>query len=730
MSRNYELLRKVDLESAPVPLTRATPIPRARLAGNHADEVPLTSYFRAAWRRRWIALGTTLFITAVVGVASLIMRPIYQGVARVAIYRENQGLLTVKQDSPQASEDSDYTVTLDTQAKVIEGDELATQVIRKMGLDKNPRFANGKQSVAEAFHDHLRVVKVPHTRLLEIQFSSTDPKFAADVANATANAYIDHTFQVRYDATMQATRRLADELTKLRNATNGSEAKLINYQRTHKTVSAGDLITSRLADLNKDLTTAEVERTQKQSEYNLALGGGSDQIARAETGNLLERLRDREAQLAVEYAKATGTMGPNHPQVLQLKKQLDQINESISIELNRMRNRAKNEYLTVVQREAWLRTALENGKREATERNQDAIEYDNLKREADTNRQLYTSLLEKLKEAELAAGLKADNIRIEAYATVPTKPFKPDLAFNLGMALFAGLIIGIVASLILDNVDSTVRNTEQAEIISGMPALATIPKTVDLSNDNARRQFFRIPNSVSSFSSSKALAKPGSTVIEFYRGLRSLVLFHFSDQAPRVLLITSPLPGEGKTTTATNAAIAFAQNGKRVLLVDADLRKPSIHKPWGVDPSLAGLTTVLRREHTLDEAIFQCPIKDNLSILPSGPLPADPAELLTAEMTKEFVTRLRQQFSYVIIDSPPILSVPDTLMLAAPVDAVLLVIREASTPKAALARTCDLLSKTKVPAVGIVVNEAQESLSIYYGRDPYRYSSSNRATGN
>jgi capsular exopolysaccharide synthesis family protein len=670
------------------------------------------AYIRAAWNRKWTALGFAFAVTALVAAVSFAMKPTYEGVARIAIYRDNQGLLDLKQGNLASSDESDYTVTLDTQAKIIESDAIASRVIRDMGLDRNSEFVRviGRQdsnrAAMQKFHNSLRVMKVPHTRLLEIRFASSNPKLAADVANAIADSYINHTFEVRYEATMLSSKRLSDELSSLQEATNRAESKLLEYQRTHRMVGSDELINTRLADLNKDLTAVEVEKTQKQAEYYLARAHAPDRVGRMEPNSLLDRLRDRESQLSIEYAKMTSVMGEANPQVIETMNQLADVRQTISSELKRMEHRVTNDYLAIVSRENWLRQALEQQKEEAAQHNQDAIEYNNLKRDADTNRQLYTDLLQKLKEAQVAAGLRADNIRIEGVATVPLKPSKPDIPFNIGMALCGGLIGGIILSLVLDSFDDSVRNVEQAENISGVPALVVIPKAMDLSEGET------IPTMHWKFgrqqSANTSIIKADPPMIESYRALRTLALLHFSDCSPHSLLFTSSLPGEGKTTTAVNTAIAFSQNSARVLLMDADMRNSSVYKAWGIDSSAAGLSTVLTGKDRLEEVLLQAPKHENLFILPAGPPPADPCKLLSGESMKDLLSLVRQGFDYVIVDAPPVLGVTDTLVMAGLVDAVLVVVREMSTPKQALARTRKLLIEAKALEVGVVLNGVEQ----------------------
>jgi capsular exopolysaccharide synthesis family protein len=549
--------------------------------------------------------------------------------------------------------------------------------------------------------------------LLEIRFSSPNPQLAANVANFLAQEYVDHTFKVRYDATMQASQRLSDELASLQQAMNASEAKVIAYQKEHHMVGADQLIGTRLADLDKDLTATQIEKAHKQEQYRLARSTDPDEIERGEANSLVSQLRAKQSELTSQYAKLTSTLGPAHPHVIELKNQLEDVRRSIAGELERMRRRVTNEYLAVARRESSIREALENQKLEATEHNEHAIEYDNLKRDADTNRQLYTDFLLKLKEAELAAGIGLGNIRIETVATVPTKPAKPNVPFNMGMGLLGGSMLGILAAFLLNTLDSKIRDSEEAEIVSGMPALAVIPEYPSSRGrvlDGAKPAHLSLDGPAGGAS----LIRPESPMFEPYRALRTVMLLQY---APRVLLITSPLPGDGKTTTAVNAAAAFLQNGRRVLLIDADMSNPSIHRMCGFPRPARGLSTVLAGKDEIDDVLLRSPIKENLFIMPAGPVTDTHEELLQHEKLAELISTLKEQFDFIIIDSAPVLGVSDTLFLSVWADAVLLVVRESSTPRQALARSTELLSRANAAAVGIVVNAAKDRdfNTYYYG---------------
>jgi len=691
-------------------------------------ESPLAVYLQTLWNRKWMILCVTALGTAAMALFSALQQPVYEGVAQIGIYKDSPGALNVKQEMPAGTtEESDYTVALDTQAKIIEGDGIASEVIANLGLEHNPHFIKKAATAVNSqngtnykvallkFHNSLRVIKVPHTRLLELRFSSTDPKLAADVANALADAYIDHTFDVQRETTIQATKRLSQELATLEEATKQSEAKLVAYQQTHRMVGSTDLVAARLAELNKNLTEVETQKTQKEAEYRLIMAAKQPDIVQTVQPNgLLEQLRNRESQLSTEYAKLSASLGPAHPQLIGVKNQLDDVRASIQNELRRMVRRAENDYGSLNQREAWLRNALAAEEHNSAQQNQDAIEYNNLKRDADSNRQVFTDLQLRLKEAQLAAGLRADNIRIEAPATIPQRPSKPDIPVNLGLGFFASLAIGIGLVLVLEDLDTSIRSAEEAQSISGAMALGVIPNASKLNRTAVNSSGLIAPAASQCAGLVPHDAEP-------YRALRSLLLLSYA--SPRVLLVTSSLPGEGKTTTAINMATTFAQSGRRVLLIDADMRKAAMDKNF---PYQEGLSEVLRGELDAAQVIVRSPnTAEKLFVLTAGTPVSDTTDLLGGSRLQQLLQVVKAQFDHVIIDTPPVLGVTDTLLMTSCSDAVLLVVRQSITPRQALARTRELLARANAINVSVVLNGVTGMNLPGYGYgSSYRYHSS------
>jgi capsular exopolysaccharide synthesis family protein len=429
------------------------------------------------------------------------------------------------------------------------------------------------------------------------------------------------------------------------------------------------------------------------------------------SSGLLEKLQEQKSDLKIQIAQLSTQFGPAYPKLAQLNSQLREVDSEILAEMKKVAGRLRGDYLASLQRENMLRAALEQQKQQENKLNESAIEYSFLKRDFETNRTLYEGLLQKLKEAGITAGLRSNNIREVDIARTPAAPAEPNIPRNLAFGFMLGLTTGIGLAFLLEGIDNTVRTPEQAQLISGLPSLGMIPLGSKNNPEAASR-------SLSVASSKEAVelitqCRPQSQMSEAYRALRTSLLLTSVGAPPKVILITSALPQEGKTTTSLNTATVLAQKGTRVILIDADLRRPSIHKTLGIGPRI-GLSNVLTGGATLQEATFRSSLLPNLFILPAGTPPPNPAELLASTQMADILASLRQQFDHVIVDTPPTLSVTDAVVLSPYADAVVLVIRCGQTTKAALRRSREILTQVNARICGVLLNAVDLSSPDYY----------------
>jgi polysaccharide biosynthesis transport protein len=538
--------------------------------------------------------------------------------------------------------------------------------------------------------------------------------------------YTENNFKSRFDSTMQASDWLSKQLVDLQMKVETSQEKLVRYQREHEILGIDEkqnLTTEKLDELNKALTTAESERMDKESVYRLVQAGDIDTIstaantldnagAAAQSGSLLDTLRSKQADLRIQAAQLSTQFGPAYPKLAQINNQVKEIDAEILAETRKIAAKIKGQYLASVQRENMLHDALEKQKQEANKLNESAIEYSLLKRDLDTNRQLYEGLLEKLKEAGVSAGLRSNNFRIVDVARVPTAPIEPNIPRNLSFAFMLGLTSGVGLAFLLEGLDNTVRTTEQAQMISGLPPLGMIPLGSRTAREGASTKRLVIATSKEVVELITQV-RPQSQMAESYRALRTSLLLSNLGAPPKVIMITSALPQEGKTTTSINCAVVLAQKGIRVLLIDADLRRPSIHKTLGMGPR-SGLSNVLTGSATLEQAITRSSVLPNLSVLPAGTPPPNPAELLASTNMRDVLDQLRGEYDHIVVDTPPTLSVTDAVVLSPRADAIVLVIRSGQTTKQALRRSRDILTQVNAKVSGVLLNAVDLSSPDYY----------------
>jgi polysaccharide biosynthesis transport protein len=707
-------------------------------------ESALGEYVRVLIKRKWLVLSCLGVIFSVVAIASLRMTPVYEAGGTIEINKPDASLNF--QNSATFSLDYFDPTELETELKILQSDLLALQVIRELNLDRRPEFGGGApapsldlapdpmqsdparaSAALGGFRGSLRVALVPNSRIIEVHYRSSDPQMAATIVNTLMQTYVENNFKARFESTMQASDWLQKQLVDMQMKVETSQEKLVRYQKEHEILGIDEkqnIITEKLDELNKALTMAESERMDKEALYRMVESGDADAIASASSGTsdtgggassgsaLLETLRGRQADLKIQAADLNTQFGPSYPKLTQLNNQLKEIDSQIQSELKKIVGKVRGQYMTSLQRENMLRGALEKQKQEANKLNESAIEYNLLKRDSDTYRQLYEGLLQKLKEAGVSAGLKSNNFRVVDAARAPSGPIEPNIPRNLLFAFVLGSATGVGLAFLLEGVDNTIRSTEQAQMISGLAPLGIIP----LGSKSAREG--PNPKRLVIASSKEAVelvtqVRPQSQMAESYRALRTSLLLSNLGSPPKVIMVTSALPQEGKTTTSINCAVVLAQKGVRVLLIDADLRRPSIHKTLGMGPR-SGLSNVLTGSTTLEQAIARTTVLPNLHVLPAGTPPPNPAELLASTNMRDVLAELRQQYDHIVVDTPPSLSVTDAVVLSPRADAVVLVIRSGQTTKQALRRSRDILAQVNAKVVGVLLNAVDLSSPDYY----------------
>ncbi|MGC1106691.1 MAG: polysaccharide biosynthesis tyrosine autokinase [Candidatus Acidiferrales bacterium] len=707
--------------------------------GQASHETNLLDYLMVLRKHQWMILTFLLLVVTIVTIASFKMKPVYVASARVEVDPENTNALPF-QNGNSFDEYVDLDDYIETQTKIIQSQTLAMDTIRSLDLPRYPEFGGDPKGLVNAgpnekeppilgdFLGRLTVSRVPNSRLIEVQFAAEDPQLAAQVVNAHLQNYQEHNFKSRYDATIQASDFLSSELEELRIKMEKSDAAEVAYEKQNQIwmVDANqNTTTQKLSELSNALTAVQTQLAEKEATYDLAHADDGGSLAAVEGNPAVQDLTKTKSALDTQYAEALTQFGPNWPKVQTLRAQDDAVAKQLKAAKAEAVRLIDTEYHQIETREALLERDLNRQEALADNMAQRLVEYNMLKHDAESNKELYDGLLQKLKEAGISAGLRSSNIRIVDPALVPSTPARPQKARNILLAFLIGLVGGVGLAFLREYLDNTVKSPDDVQNLTGLPCLAVVPS---FAGGTGSRSLARISKQagINANGDSRvelvSLQQPKSLVSEAFRALRTSLLLSQAEHPPQVILVTSALPREGKTTSAANLAITLAQLGDRTLLIDSDLRKPGVRRalnlPNGYGHDI-GLSSYLAGVAPLHDIIVPHPTVPNLDAIPTGPIPPNPADLLSSHRMAEAIDDLRQHYKFVVIDSPPIMAATDAVILSALTDGVLLVVWSNETPKEAFSRTRDLLAAVKGRLLGVVLNAVDSGAPDYYYS--YRY---------
>jgi polysaccharide biosynthesis transport protein len=702
-------------------------------------EPHLYDYLLILRKHQWLILAFLLTTVTIVSIATFRTKPVYIATAEIEIEKESTNILPF-----QGADSYDYELDIEnyieTQARILTSETLALETIRNMGLAGNPEFSSGEGSDAiaagtlknkklpseiEVFLGSLSVRRIPNTSLMEVSFDSTDPQLAARILNAHLDNYIEQNYKGRYESTEGATKWLQSELDELSVKMRRSEDARIEYERNNQIWAVDDknnVTTQRLADLNKELTDAQSDTLKKQALYEFAKSGDLDAVPQLRDNSVLQDMQKKHADLSMQYTDAVNQYGPNFPKVQRLQVEMKALDAQMTRERQGIIAQLESEYREAKQHEELLSRALDEQKSEVNTMSGKMIQYNILKREAEANKALYDSLETKLKEAQISSGLKSSNIRIVDPAMIPSAPSRPSKTRNIALAFFFGLVGGVGLALLREYLDNTVKTPDDVEHLVRLPSLAVVPAFGEEASLRKGTAILKMAGSNGDRKRIELVAQhlPKSQMSEAFRALRTALLLSQPDHPPQVILVTSALPREGKTTAAANLAVTLAQLGDKTVLVDADLRKPGVGRLLNLGAGkYAGLSSYLAGASSLDLVTVPHPAIPNLAAIPTGPLPPNPADLLSSHKMSEAIDELRKRFKFVVIDSPPVMAATDAVILSVQTDGVLLVVRSGETSKVAFTRTRDLLSSVKCRLLGVVLNAVDSRAPDYYYS--YRY---------
>ena len=734
------------------------------------DGVDLRHYWRVLAKRKWLVLAVVMSITAAVVLEVLTATPIYRSTATVRIDPEASNVLPYK-DVTQASES--YLATesfLRTQYNILSSRVLARRVIETLNLVDNPVFdevpragflletagalksrlstsfslegaAEPEKNVEESqridrFVENLEVSPIRRSRLVEVSYQSYAPEFAAKVLNTLMEEFIERNFESKYETTVRATDFLQKELEGLKLKVERSEEGLILYARQHGILNIDDrenVIVQKLADLNQKITEVQADFIAKKAFRSVVKGATVENFPQSLKNQPILELEKRRFELEQDLASLSTRFGPEWPEVKKTREEVSKVEEQLREQKESTIREATLQYQVTRDHYRLLTEALEQQTQLANQLSQDSIQYNILKREVETSKQLYEGLLQRLKEAGVSAGLKSSNIQVVDRAEVPHGIYRPQKTLNVILGLTVGLILGIGMAFLLESLDNTLKTPDQVEELLAIPALGVIPRIAGDGGISLDRRLLPGRSEVleGDVGKNDSPVSPGTDhrrpylpaharAWEAYRSLRTSLVLSASGAQPKSILMTSPFPGEGKTTTAVNMGVVFSQTGDPTLLIDLDMRKPMLAKHFGINGN-GGMSTFLSGNSDLASDITRTSVA-NLFVLPAGPVPPNPAELLGSEPMVKGLELLKEHFKYIVIDSPPVLSVTDPLILSAIVDGVVLVVEGGKTPRDAVRRASDQIRGVGGKILGALINNINvESSEYYYYRDYYDY---------
>lgn len=616
---------------------------------------------------------------------------------------------------------------MESDVRILQSETLLMQVAQTLNLQDNPQFLGAKSpllhgkldnvyvrnAIVGTLRANLVVERVPRTEMISIQYKSRSPKLSAAIVNALENDFVSNNFISHYNTTKEVTGWLTRQMDDLRAAVQNSQDQLVDME--HKLgIYALDpqhsLISAEIADLEKGNSDATQQRVLAEARYRILESMPPDQIqdsgvtALGTEASLLSTLRAQRDETAAELAKLRPVYGPNYPQVKQLTAQIAALDRQLTQQEERIVTQAKDAYNVAQTAEDKAKGLLTSREQQIYGQRDDMVRYMLVSEEYESNRLMYESILSRLREAAVDAGLDAADISIVDLATAPVGPSSTS-PLRLGLiGTLLGAFAGLGLALFLEKIDTRLRDAHEIQEILGLPPLAMIPQS----------RWKNKESDVEWSAGPELLRDPRSPFSESFRALRTSMRLSTTSRESKVIAITSCQPAEGKSTVSVNMAAVLAQGGKRVVLVDTDMRRPSVYKRLRMEGG-KGLSEVLTGYYTLDEVIQTHETLTSLDVIPSGTVPPLPADLLASDQMTELTRQLRERYDYVIFDTPPVLSVTDPAIVAAQADGMVLVIRQGYCTRRMLIRAAEILRDLDVKVYGFVFNGVDASLPEYYG---------------
>lgn len=704
-------------------------------------ESDLVDYLKVFIKRQRLIFAFTSALVLLTAVFSFLATPKYRATATLLIEEEGSKMLSLEDSFGNTSRVYQDLRFFNTQLKLLKSKSLIERVAKKMKLQSlsgyrpGPRPAGSEAApspsavpnyspIVRTILSKIDVRPLRETKLVELSFVAKSPELAADLVNALAVEFIDYTISKRYETTQQASDFLGEQIASLRDELAAKEQELQRYGQEKDMFFLSDAQSTtgnQFADLNQAYNQAILDRVNAESAYREIKDLDVDSIPQFVNNPVVQSLRTDYMRAKNDYDEKIKKFKPDYPEMIQLAARLD----SMRNDLRRAVDTASTVYQSALNREKSLKALLENQKVDLAELNQNAIIYNNLKTEVETKRKLYDSLVERQNITLISSrlgGLDTSNISIVDRADVPSFPVSPRKALNLVLALVLGLFGGAGLALLSEYLDNTIKGGEDMEQLVGLPALGVIPhyevarpdgrtrgRHVSLAND-------AVPAGRDSFELASYF-QPNTQLAEYFRSVRTAIMFSLADRPIKTIAVTSALAQEGKTSIVANLAVSFSQLSQKVLLIEADMRRPKLHQIVNVR-RIDGLSSYLAGQTPLAKAIQETFI-ENIWAISCGPLPPNPAELLNSGKMNELLNAAKQEYDIILIDTPPLLAVTDALIVAAHADGVVHIVHSDKTGRKPFVRAVEELKKYQPRIFGVILNEVRMTKGDAYYREYY-----------
>ena len=727
------------------------------------QQVNIKEYLDVILKWRWVVITFFLVVVVTVTIHNFIARPEYQSTVRVTIEKENPNIISIQEVLQMDASQADY---MQTQVDIFKSRSLASEVIMRMNLEESPEFKAPEEEtepdwidavkewiklvkdwvkslfitekdkkeeflteeaiyspLVGAYLGRLKVEPIRRTRLIDISFAGYHPGIITKIANEHVQAYIDKNLELKFQATQNAISWLSKKLSDVKNRLTDAENTLQHFKEKEDIVSLGDIVSlstkgdsiihQKISELNSALTEARIKRLNLETIQNRLKKIEKrpemiESFPNIIDNPLINNLKNSLADLLRKKSELREKYGKKHPRMMALNAEIKQQKNKIIEQIAMVAKSILTRYDIAFAQEKSIYAEMEREKNKAKNLTRKSIQFSVLQREVESNKQIYDTLLTRMKETSLTSGLKTSNLKIIDRAEAPFSPIKPKKKRNILLAIIVGLAMGTGMAFFLEYMDDSIESPEDIEKHLKIPFLGPLGyvKNADIKNsgkdsEQTKWELF-------------ALNDPKSTIAEALRNIRTNISFRLKGKDDKSLVISSANPGEGKTIFAINMAILFASMGKKTGLIDADMRKPRIDKLVNIDRT-PGLSDALIGEVQLSSIIKQV-LLPNLYVIPAGTLPPNPAELLTSDRMDEFQQKFNKTFDIIIYDSPPMMSVTDSLILSKAAGNTVLIIKGGETERKAVKHAVRQLEELDAKILGTVLNEVAMATARYYGK--------------